>query len=84
MTYPDGRVRRLTPRECEGIQGFPTDWTVSTSLTADPDKLDSLRYHALGNAVTVDVAEWLAGRIRTYLSEPKPEEQTRELAVAGR
>lgn len=67
VTYPDGRVRRLTPRECEGVQGFPTDWTVPPVESYDIEKLDSLRYTALGNAVTVPVAEWLAGRIRDYL-----------------
>lgn len=70
VTYPSGRVRRLTPRECEGIQGFPIDWTLPPSGADDSaklDKIDSLRYHALGNAVTVNVAEWLAGRIGRYL-----------------
>lgn len=67
VTYPDGAVRRLTPRECEGIQGFPVDWTLPEEPAYDIDKLDSLRYYALGNAVTVPVAQWLAQRIRSYL-----------------
>lgn len=67
VCYPGGRVRRLTPRECEGIQGFPRDWTIPDHAPEDADKLDSLRYHALGNAVTVPVAEWVAGRIWEYL-----------------
>jgi DNA (cytosine-5)-methyltransferase 1 len=83
VTYPDGRVRRLTPRECEGIQGFPVDWTVSTKLTSDPDRLDSLRYHALGNAVTVNVAEWIASRVASYLAVQK-EEAPRELVGLSR
>ena len=48
-------VRRLTPRECEFLQGFSGDWTAMCS--------DSARYRMLGNAVAVPVAEWIARRI---------------------
>lgn len=65
--YPDGRVRRLTPRECEGIQGFPVGWTIPRNNSTDGDRLDSLRYQAIGNAVAVPVAKWLGLRIRDYL-----------------
>lgn len=51
-------VRRLTPRECERLQGFPDDWTLLDDKTAD-----SPRYRAAGNAVCVKVAEWLGVRI---------------------
>lgn len=67
VTFPDGRVRRLTPPECEGIQGFPKGWTLPSADHFDPERIDSLRYTALGNAVTVNVAEWLAHRVRRYL-----------------
>lgn len=50
-------VRRLTPRECERLQGFPDDWTGIPGMADEP------RYKCLGNAVTVNVAEWLARRI---------------------
>ena len=50
------RVRRLTPRECERLQGFPDDWTAGQA--------DTHRYRQIGNAVTVPVIEWLAARIR--------------------
>jgi DNA (cytosine-5)-methyltransferase 1 len=66
-SYPDGRVRRLIPLECERIQGFPDGWSIPDHDRRDPDELDSLRYHALGNAVTVPVAEWLARRIGKWL-----------------
>lgn len=67
-SYPNGRVRRLVPAECERLQGFPDDWTVPTDdKFKSADDLDSLRYYALGNAVTVSVAEWLAHRIRRYI-----------------
>jgi len=67
-SYPDGRVRRLIPIECERLQGFPDGWTVPDDPKySDLDELDSLRYHALGNAVTVPVAQWLGSRIKAYL-----------------
>jgi len=48
-------VRRFTPTECERLQGFPDGWTEGLS--------DSARYRCLGNAVTVNVAEWVAKRL---------------------
>ncbi|MGO9109014.1 MAG: DNA cytosine methyltransferase [Thermoguttaceae bacterium] len=67
-SYPDGRVRRLIPVECERLQGFPDGWTIPEDQKyLDADELDSLRYHAIGNAVTVPVAEWLGSRIYSYL-----------------
>jgi len=55
------------PGECEGIMAFPHDWTVPEHIDWDEETYDSLRYHALGNAVTPPVAEWLAGRIASHL-----------------
>ena len=43
------RIRRLTPQECERLQGFPDNWTEGIS--------DTQRYKCLGNAVTVNVIE---------------------------
>ena len=48
-------VRRLTPTECERLQGFPDGWTTGQS--------DSARYRQLGNAVCVPVAEWIGRQI---------------------
>lgn len=57
-----GAVRRLTPVECERLQGFPDGWTA-----VDGDKTpDTPRYKAIGNAVTVSVAEWIGRRIMRY------------------
>jgi DNA (cytosine-5)-methyltransferase 1 len=68
-SYPDGRVRRFVPVECERLQGFPDGWTIPTDPKyKDSDDLDSMRYHAVGNAVTVSVVEWLAVRVRAYLA----------------
>jgi DNA (cytosine-5)-methyltransferase 1 len=51
-------VRRLTPRECERLQGLNDDWTQLG------DTKDSPRYSAIGDAVTANVAEWIGGRIK--------------------
>lgn len=82
MSYPDGRVRRYMPLEAERLQGFPDGWTIpeaAGSPAADPD---SPRYHALGNAVTVPVAEWLARRIETYLMASGDRARSPEFALA--
>jgi DNA (cytosine-5)-methyltransferase 1 len=54
-------VRRLTPRECERLQGLPDDWT--RWLADGSEQSDSARYRQLGNAVAVPVAEWIARRV---------------------
>lgn len=51
-------VRRLTPTECERLQGFPDGWTEVTEKTAD-----SHRYKQMGNAVTVNVISWIGSRL---------------------
>jgi DNA (cytosine-5)-methyltransferase 1 len=72
VPYPKkGKVRRLTPKECEGVMGFPSGWTLLPNLDSKDDVVDSLRYHALGNAVTPPVAEWLGNQIKNYLSSNK-------------
>lgn len=69
ITYPDGRVRRMTPIEAELIQGFPANWTVpATDEFGDPDDVDTLRYHAAGNAVSVPVIAWIANRMKDVLT----------------
>lgn len=46
-----GHVRRLTPIECERLQGFPDNWTAGQA--------DTHRYKQMGNAVTVNVAHYI-------------------------
>jgi DNA (cytosine-5)-methyltransferase 1 len=55
-------VRRLTPRECERLQGFPDDYT----LTPHRNKpmADGPRYKALGNSMAVPVMHWIGKRIQ--------------------
>lgn len=54
-------VRRLTPRECERLQGFPDDFTLIT-YRGKP-AADGPRYKALGNSMAVPVMRWLGRRI---------------------
>ena len=68
--FPDGRVRRFTPKEVDRVQGFPDDWTLpDDAALAASDRIDSLRYHAVGNAVTPPVAEWVGRRLLAVLEE---------------
>ena len=54
FTITDGdRVRKLTPTECERLQGFADDWTKGIS--------DTQRWKCLGNAVTTNVVEYIVG-----------------------
>ncbi len=69
VSYPIGRVRRLTPLETERLQGFPDDWTMPKVAIGNVNTLDSARYHACGNAVSVPVAEWIGKRIVSELCE---------------
>ena len=48
-------VRRLTPTECERLQGFPDNWT--------DGQADSNRYKQMGNAVAVPVVSWIISRM---------------------
>ena len=60
QVYSTSGVRRLTPTECERLQGFPDGHTAGQS--------DSARYRQLGNAVAVPVARLIGTRIMEVLS----------------
>lgn len=49
--YDGTKIRRLTPTECERLQGFPDGWTEGVS--------DTQRYKVLGNAISVPVVEFI-------------------------
>ena len=51
----ESNVRRLTPIECERLQGFPDNWTEGQA--------DTHRYKQMGNAVAVPVVEWIIQNI---------------------
>lgn len=55
LVAADTEVRRLTPLECERLQGAPDEWTEGQA--------DSPRYKQLGNSVAVPVFEWVGRRI---------------------
>ena len=56
--YDGMKIRRLTPLECERLQGFPDNWTEGVS--------DTQRYKQLGNAVTVNVVYEVAKRLSNF------------------
>lgn len=60
----DLTVRRLTPRECERLQGFPDDYT-DIPYRNKEHAPDGPRYKALGNSMAVPVMRWIGERIRT-------------------
>ena len=55
VVVPPSVVRRLTPTECERLQGFPDGWTEGQT--------DGHRYNQMGNAVAVPVVEWIMERL---------------------
>lgn len=58
------KIRRLTPKECERLQGFPDNWT---KFGTEGEISDSQRYKMCGNAVTVDVVKAVAEKIKQVL-----------------
>jgi DNA (cytosine-5)-methyltransferase 1 len=67
-------VRRLTPRECERLQGFPDDYTLVTYR--NKPAADGPRYKALGNSMAVPVMRWIGERIAMV-------SQLKEVASSG-
>jgi len=63
-------VRRLTPRECERLQGFPDDWTALHAWGRPVS--DAARYRAIGNAVAVPVIAWVGRRLLAVHQRPAP------------
>lgn len=60
-------VRRLTPRECERLQGFPDDWTQIPWRRKDAANCpDGPRYKAIGNSMAVNVMRWIGERIDLF------------------
>ena len=58
-------VRRLTPVECERLQGFPDNYTrIPWRGKAPEDCPDGPRYKALGNSMAVNVVRWIGQRIQ--------------------
>ena len=65
LIFQDGTIRRLTPLECERLQGFPDNWTQIPYRGKQADECpDSARYKAIGNSMAVPVMKWIGERIR--------------------
>ncbi len=64
------QVRRLTPRECERLQGFPDDYTAIPWRGKAADQCpDGPRYKSLGNSWAVPVVRWIGQRINLHLEK---------------
>lgn len=63
---PPRHIRRLTPLECERLQGFPDGWTEI------PGASDSARYKALGNSVAIPCVEYLLRGVAFFLQNGQP------------
>lgn len=66
-------VRRLTPTECERLQGYPDGWTDIGEWTDTKGKkhkpADSPRYKALGNSIALPQWFWLAQKMKSYMGD---------------
>jgi len=60
----EARIRRLTPKECERLQGFPDDWT-ALGIGDEPIS-DTQRYKMCGNAVTTNVIQAVMERLANH------------------
>lgn len=71
-------VRRITPKECERLQGFPDGHTDIGEWTDKKGKkrvtTDAARYKALGNSMAVPCMRWIAQRIDWALANPITED----------
>ena len=70
-------VRRLTPMECERLQGYPDHWTDIGDWIDDKGKKhkgdsDAPRYKALGNSIALPFWEWMAQRMAQFIESEDP------------
>ncbi len=73
ILLPDGRIVTPNILDAERFQGFPADWTLPAAAAAR----SSHRWKLVGNAVTVDVAEWIGMRLRS----PRPYEDSMDMPL---
>lgn len=67
ITNTKKAVRRLTPLECERLQGFPDNWTRIAYRNKPPEDCpDGPRYKAIGNSWAVPVVRWIGERIKEF------------------
>ena len=73
--YMETAVRRLTPLECERLQGFPDNWTdigdwIDSKGKTHKGDSDSPRYKALGNSIALPFWQWMAERMVAVYEKP--------------
>jgi DNA (cytosine-5)-methyltransferase 1 len=73
-------VRRLTPMECERLQGYPDHWTdigdwVDSKGKKHKGESDSPRYKALGNSIALPFWQWMAERMVRLIKNDEPEKE---------
>lgn len=80
MVEENAVVRRLTPMECERLQGYPDGWTDIGEWVDSKGKkhkdADSPRYKALGNSIALPFWEWMAKRMANQLKKDGVEHPT--------
>jgi DNA (cytosine-5)-methyltransferase 1 len=82
VTYDFG-VRRLTPLECERLQGFPDTWSIPNLVDGESaGSYDTERYRAIGNAVAIPVVEWVARRVHICLDNLRSEADLTQQPIA--
>lgn len=85
--YSDAVVRRLTPLECERLQGYDDGWTDIGDWTDSEGKIhktvDTARYKALGNSIAIPFWQWLADRMVNVLKEEGVENPTMGSLFSG-
>lgn len=74
--YKGAIVRRLTPLECERLQGFPDNWTdigdwIDSKGKKHKGDSDAPRYKALGNSIALPFWQYLAEKMCKYIDDPK-------------
>jgi DNA (cytosine-5)-methyltransferase 1 len=79
VAIPPMAVRRLTPVECERLQGFPDNWSrISWKGKPEEECPDGPRYKACGNSMAVPVMRWIGERIAAYeLNNPSQNHETK-------
>ena len=63
----------MSPIESERLQGFPDNWTLPEGQLNTDENIDTLRYTAIGNAVTVPVVKWIAKKVYEELANTDEE-----------
>lgn len=70
VTTPQAGVRRLTPVECERLQGFPDNWTrIPWRGKLEENCPDAPRYKAIGNSWAVPCVRWIGERLKIELEQ---------------